>query len=58
VTSVLLVLGFVISGVALAGASGLKRRDLFFRDALMFVFAPVLLFIAFVEFVVVPTKGA
>jgi len=24
----------------------------------MFVFAPVLLFIAFVEFVVVPTKGA
>ena len=51
-------LGFVISGVALAGASGLKRRDLFFRDAVMFVFAPVLLFIAFVEFVVVPTKGA
>lgn len=53
-----LVLGMVILGVLLVRASGLKRRNLFIRDIFLVVVAPVLLFIAFIELVVVPSKGA
>lgn len=53
-----LALGLIVSGVLLVRASGLKRRNLFFRDVFLVILAPVLLFIAFVEFVVVPSKGA
>ena len=54
----LLVLGIVALGVLLVRASGLARRDLFVRDVFLVVVAPVLLFIALMELVVVPTKGA
>ena len=53
-----MVMGIVVFGVLLVRASGLKRRDLFIRDIFLVVLAPVLLFIAFIEFVVVPSKGA
>ena len=53
-----LTLGLILSGVLLVRASGLKRRNLFIRDVFLVVFAPVLLFIAYVEFIVVPSKGA
>jgi len=52
------VLGITLSGILFVRASGLKRRNLFIRDTLLVVLAPVLLFIAYIEFVVVPTKGA
>jgi len=53
-----IVMGIVTIGVLIVRASGLKRRNLFIRDILLVVVAPVLLFIAFIEFVVVPSKGA
>jgi hypothetical protein len=48
----------VILGVLLVRANSLKRRNLFIRDIFLVVVAPVLLFIAFIELVVVPSKGA
>jgi hypothetical protein len=51
-------LGLILSGVLLVRASGLKRRNLFIRDVFLVVLAPVLLFITFIEFIVVPSKGA
>jgi hypothetical protein len=53
-----IVMGIVTSGVLIVRASGLKRRDLFVRDIFLVAVAPVLLFVAFIEFVVVPSKGA
>ena len=53
----LLILGIGVLGVLLVRASGLKRRNLFIRDVFLVVVAPVLLFIAFIELVVVPSKG-
>lgn len=50
--------GLIISGIVIMRVSGLKRRKLFFRDILLGVLIPTLLFIAFIEFVVVPFKGA
>jgi hypothetical protein len=55
---VLLILGMGVLGVLLVRASGLKRRDLFIRDIFLVVVAPVMLFIAFIELVVVPSKGS
>jgi hypothetical protein len=53
-----IVMGIVTLGVLIVRASGLKRRDLFVRDIFLVAVAPVLLFVAFIEFVVVPSKGA
>ena len=53
-----IMLGLILSGVLLVRASGLKRRNLFIRDVFLVVFAPVLLFIAYIEFIVVPSRGA
>lgn len=53
-----IMLELILSGVLLVRASGLKRRNLFIRDVFLVVFTPVLLFIAYIEFIVVPSKGA
>ena len=53
-----IMLGLILLGVLLVQASGLKRRNLFIRDVLLVVLAPVLLCIAYIEFVVVPSKRA
>ena len=54
----LTLLGIITLGILFVRASRLKRRNLFIRDVFLFVLAPVLLFIIFIELVVVPVKGA
>ena len=53
-----IMLGVILSGIILVRASGLKRRNLFIMDVFLVVFAPALLFIAYIEFVVVPSRRA
>ena len=55
--AITIMLGLMLSGVLLIRVSGLKRRNLFIRDVFLVVVAPVLLFIACIEFIVVPSRG-
>ena len=56
--AVAIALGLVISGIVIMKASGLNKRKLFIRDIFLVVFAPVLLMIAYIEIVVVPSNRA
>jgi len=51
-------IGLIISGIVIMRASRLKKRKLFIRDILLLNLVPTLLFIAIMEFIVVPAKGA
>jgi hypothetical protein len=53
-----LAFGIVTTGAILVRASGLKRRNLFVRDIFLVVVTPALLYIALIELVIMPSRGA
>lgn len=52
-----LVVGLTIAGIVILRASRVNTKKII-RDMLMIFLVPAMLFIAFIEFIVVPSKGA